>query len=236
MKKFTKQLHKLLKFETYENLLVKVMHSYMRRSPIYVAFFITSIFKKNFKFQISNFKSNPNDSMSNEKKSELTAKQKLKIFNQKHPYLSASTSILSYFAIVVAGFWLLFASNTAPVEAGWWDDSWSYRKQLTIESDEVTADLTNFPMLVSFTDTDLITKAQADGDDIVFTLENGTRLDHEIESFTSGTGALVAWVRIPELDSDNDSYIYMYYGNASVQINRMLKVFGMRIISWFSTC
>ncbi|GIW59745.1 MAG: hypothetical protein KatS3mg087_0811 [Patescibacteria group bacterium] len=42
-----------------------------------------------------------------------------------------------------------------------------------------------------------------------------TKLDHKIERYTSSTGELIAWVKIPTLDYDDDTTIYMYYGNAS---------------------
>jgi hypothetical protein len=52
---------------------------------------------------------------------------------------------------------------------------------------------------------------------VVFTASDGTtKLDHEVEQYTSGTGTLVAWVRIPSLSSTVDTQIYMYYGNPSV--------------------
>ena len=42
-----------------------------------------------------------------------------------------------------------------------------------------------------------------------------TKLDHEIESYDSATGTLVAWVRIPNLSSSVDKVIYLNYGNPS---------------------
>ena len=90
-----------------------------------------------------------------------------------------------------------------------------YRKAITINSSLVTADLTNFPVLINITDTDLANDARSDGNDILFTSSDGeTRLDFEIESYTSGTGELFAWVRIPSLSSSTDTTIYMYYGKS----------------------
>ncbi|MCK5161774.1 MAG: DUF2341 domain-containing protein, partial [Candidatus Aureabacteria bacterium] len=54
-----------------------------------------------------------------------------------------------------------------------------------------------------------------DGDDIVFTLSNGTKLSHEIEKYTSATGELYAWVKVPTLSASSDTTLYMYYGNAA---------------------
>ncbi len=75
------------------------------------------------------------------------------------------------------------------------------------------ATLSDFPVLVSFSaDADLSARAQADGDDILFTSENGiTKLSHEIESYSAGT--LLAWVKIPTIALYSDTKIFIYYGN-----------------------
>jgi hypothetical protein len=102
----------------------------------------------------------------------------------------------------------------------WFNYNWLYRKNITIDKTKVAATLTDFPVLINYTDTDLIfPKAQANGNDILFTKADGTtKLSHQIESFTSGTGALVTWVKIPSpgLSSAANTSIYMYYGNSSV--------------------
>lgn len=76
-----------------------------------------------------------------------------------------------------------------------------------------TATLTDFPVAISLSsDTNLSSLAQGDGDDILFTSDNGrTKLSHEIESYSAGT--LVAWVKVPTLNLFQDTKIYMYYGN-----------------------
>jgi hypothetical protein len=105
------------------------------------------------------------------------------------------------------------------MSASWYDTDWQYRKKITIDKDQVggSGSHSNFPVLVRLSsDSDLSSHAQADGDDILFTSSNGTtKLDHEIEKYTSGTGALVAWVRVPILSGSNDTELYIYYGNAS---------------------
>src|SRR4030095_13438745 len=114
-------------------------------------------------------------------------------------------------------FFLLVSVLPAAVQAqSWYNSSWLYRKAITIDYTKVSAGAhTNFPVLINITDADLQTKAQADYDDILFTSADGTtKLDHEVESYTSGTGALVAWVEIPSLSSSANTVIYMYYGNA----------------------
>ena len=94
---------------------------------------------------------------------------------------------------------------------------WPYRKSITIDGSQVGATLSNFPLLVSLTDTDLAAKAQASGNDILFTDSTGTtQLPHEIENYTSSTGTLVAWVQVPTVTSGTNTVIYMYYGNSTV--------------------
>jgi hypothetical protein len=101
----------------------------------------------------------------------------------------------------------------------WAYDSYKYRKQITIDATKVSADLTNFPVLIDLYDTDLhdSAKVQADGDDLVFTTPSGVKLDHEIELFDQSHNTtyahLVAWVRVPSLSATDDTDLMMYYGN-----------------------
>ncbi len=96
--------------------------------------------------------------------------------------------------------------------ASWYSTSWAQRKQITVNSGQVSGTLTNFPMLYSVTDSNLEGNTQTNGNDILFTASDGvTKLNHEIESYNSLTGTLVAWVQVPSLASG--TVIYMYYGN-----------------------
>ena len=101
------------------------------------------------------------------------------------------------------------------------EDHWKFKKELTIDSDLVTATLTDFPVLVQFTDEQLKDTlnsgyAQSDAGDMVFTLTDGTRLSHEIEYYDGATGELTAWVKVPSLSSTQDTKLYLYYGNPTV--------------------
>ncbi len=100
--------------------------------------------------------------------------------------------------------------------APWWNSSWTHRKQITIDHTLVQAGLTNFPVLINFaSDNDLKAYAQPNGNDIVFATVSGTKLNHEIEVYNSGTGQLTAWVNIPSLSSTVDTTLYLYYGNSA---------------------
>ncbi|MFX0036258.1 MAG: DUF2341 domain-containing protein [Candidatus Hermodarchaeota archaeon] len=98
----------------------------------------------------------------------------------------------------------------------------NYYKVITIDHTKVngTSNLINFPLLISLLDSDLKHDVQPDGDDIAF--YNGSEwLDHEIEKFNQNYdetyAQLIAWVRIPILYYDNDTTIYMYYGNSTME-------------------
>lgn len=96
--------------------------------------------------------------------------------------------------------------------ADWYNEDWTYGKQITINGTLAEGSFLDFPILVNITDSDLQSKANSDGTDILFTLNNVTKLDHEIESYDSSTGHLVAWVEVDLLTGD-DQTLTMYYGD-----------------------
>jgi hypothetical protein len=110
---------------------------------------------------------------------------------------------------------LAFAGSA---QAGWYNASWKFRKALTLNGGLVPAAQVNYPALIALTAPDAHVQAntQASGNDILFTAADGTtKLAHEIESYSSVTGALVAWVNVPALASGTNTTIYLYYGNAA---------------------
>ena len=122
------------------------------------------------------------------------------------------------FAVLLAAMLLIptVFADIAKASTGWYDSSWQYRKKITVDSTKVPSDQTDFPLLVNLpSDADLANDALNDGDDILFSSANGTKLSHEIESFNGTSGQLVAWVRVPNLSSSTDTEIYLYYGNPS---------------------
>lgn len=119
---------------------------------------------------------------------------------------------IKYLFISVALF--LGLSEIAIAQLG----SFAERKKFNIESDSVggASDLINFPVLVNVTlpsgDVE-----NANGFDIAFTATDGTtQLDHDLESYNSGTGELVAWVRFPSLSATTDTQFFIYYGDSGI--------------------
>ncbi len=98
----------------------------------------------------------------------------------------------------------------------WYNGAWPYRVAITIDHTKVTGPLTNFPVLINLTNSALQQYAQASGNDLLFTANDGTtKLAHEIENYTNSNGSLVAWVNVPLLSATTDTILYLYYGNPS---------------------
>jgi hypothetical protein len=114
-----------------------------------------------------------------------------------------------------AAFYTVGIEETSGAGADPFNNNWSYRKRITIDSAKVDCDLTNFAVLIKTTDADL-TQAQVDFNDILFTAADGsTKLDHEIEKYNSSTGEIVAWVEVPSVSSTTNTDIYIYYANGT---------------------
>jgi hypothetical protein len=104
---------------------------------------------------------------------------------------------------------------TTSSTTSWWNSSWLYRTNVTINHANVMSNLNGFPVLISLTSSNLAAHAQTNGNDIVFIDSSGHKLNHEIESYNSVLGQLTAWVMVPNLSSTKDSVLSMYYGNPS---------------------
>ncbi len=93
----------------------------------------------------------------------------------------------------------------------WWNDSWSYRKEINITS-VTTGDIYNFSVFLNVSKENSM---QSDFDDLRFVSglcsESGELLEHEIDNYTS-LNAYV-WVKMLNFSSGINS-ICMYYGNS----------------------
>jgi len=128
-------------------------------------------------------------------------------------YLTIFLLVLALFSLVV------FVPSDA--FGTWYDASWEHRNKITVSLNTViSSDLTDFPVLVSLTNSDFIQTNNSDGTDIVFTASDGiTQLSHEIEKFDSSTGEIIAWVKFPTLPSTSTADIYIYYKGNSISVD-----------------
>jgi len=129
------------------------------------------------------------------------------------------------FFILLISFLVFLGSHSSYAQL----PGYNFRKLITIDNTKVsgTSNLTDFPVLINITDTDLRTTGNggrvndANGYDIAFSAADGTTpLNFELEKHVATTGEYIAWVRIPTLDYDDDTDIYMYYGSCSVNTDQ----------------
>ncbi len=107
--------------------------------------------------------------------------------------------------------------NFAGQDSSWYDSNWGFRQKITIDSAMVSADLTDFALLITENGfaADFWANVKADGSDIVVTMADGTTvLDRELVSIDTGGQTMQLYTRT-DLSSTADTELYIYYGNAA---------------------
>lgn len=103
--------------------------------------------------------------------------------------------------------------------------SFSFRRSLTVDHTLCgSSDSTDFPVLVSVTDSTLATTAHggnvqsSSGYDLNFYADSGatTLLNWELESYDPTTGTIIAWVKIPTVSHTSDTVFYLFYDDATI--------------------
>src|SRR5262249_52350301 len=113
------------------------------------------------------------------------------------------------------------SSSSIPWYSG--GGTWGNRRQFVIDHTKMsgTNTFSNFAVLVSISSPYLKASAsggqiqKSGGKDILFTLNNTSKLSHEIEKYAPTTGQLLAWVKIASLSATADTTMYMYFNNSS---------------------
>jgi biopolymer transport protein ExbB len=103
----------------------------------------------------------------------------------------------------------------------WWDDGWSYRKEIGFDLSPKGADIagaaTDVPVLIrlSLGNFQYFNDAKPDGSDFRFiAADDKTPLKFHIERFDAQTQIALVWVRVPRLTGGaSTDKIYLYYGN-----------------------
>ena len=103
---------------------------------------------------------------------------------------------------------------------------------VTIDNTKVSgsANLTDFPVLIlgSNIPSSVYSAMQGDGDDIRFTTDEAgtTEIAFEIVSLDAGAETGEIWVKIPTLDYNDDTVIYIWYGDASLSAYATTDTYG----------
>ncbi len=135
-----------------------------------------------------------------------------------------ATALFIILLSIFASLYVMNALRPDKGDAAWWNDNWAYRKTITINNSVVDSDLTDFPVLVKFTSSELtFSKAKSNGEDIRFTDQNGNLLSYEIERWDSQNSLAEVWVKLPIIYSETDTNFYIYYGNPQAQDTQKTK-------------
>lgn len=108
----------------------------------------------------------------------------------------------------------------APVSHAWWNDDWTVRRQVTLDTSasgaETAAGLENVPVLVRLhTGNFDFLSVMDDGADLRFIAEDDkTPLRFHIEKFDAVNEVALVWVQVPKLQPGNKTQkIWIYSGN-----------------------
>lgn len=100
----------------------------------------------------------------------------------------------------------------------WFDSAWTYRQNLTIDSDQIDVDMTEFTLLLDGSNfsSDFWSNVKTDGGDIRITTDDGrTEIGVEVASIDTVAETMQLYVKVPNLSSSADTDLYIYFGNAS---------------------
>ena len=103
--------------------------------------------------------------------------------------------------------------------AAWWNDQWSLRKKITIDTGPSGAAISDpigaTPVLVRLHVGNFrFGTAKDDGGDIRFVAaDDKTPLKHHVEKYDALLGEALIWVSVPDLKPGAKSEIWLYYGN-----------------------
>jgi len=104
----------------------------------------------------------------------------------------------------------------------WWNDDWSMRKKITIDTSSTGANITDpigsVPVLIRLHIGNFrFASAKPDGSDLRFIAgDDKTPLKHHIEKFDSLLGEALVWVNVPNLQPGAKNDIWLYSGNQKI--------------------
>jgi len=104
----------------------------------------------------------------------------------------------------------------------WWNQDWSMRKQITLDTSSTGANITDpigsVPLLLRLHVGNFrFASAKPDGSDLRFVAgDDKTPLKHHIEKFDSLLGEALVWVNVPNLQPGSKTDVWLYYGNQKI--------------------
>ncbi len=123
-------------------------------------------------------------------------------------------SLLLTVLVALSAYFLL----SSPA-AAWWNDDWSMRKKISIDTTATGADITDTigtqAVLVRLHVGNFrFAQAKSDGSDLRFIADDDkTPLKYHIEMFDSLLDEALVWVQVPDLKGGAKTDLWLYYGN-----------------------
>jgi biopolymer transport protein ExbB len=134
----------------------------------------------------------------------------------KHPDRG---STMRYFIYVCALCLLLLPRWSAASETSWWNDDWSYRKPITLDTTSKGLGMPQatgrVPLLIRLHPGNFQFDGVANtGSDLRFISSDGkTPLNYQIENFDPVLGVAQVWLDVTDLPANGQQTVWMYYGN-----------------------
>lgn len=111
----------------------------------------------------------------------------------------------------------------------WLNDDWLYRKKITIDADEVDANLTDFPVYLNLANlgSDFHSSVKSAGEDIRITTSDGeTEVPVEVVAIDTGNETGEVWFKAPSISSSSNTDFWIYYGNAGASLPAVTDTYG----------
>ena len=115
---------------------------------------------------------------------------------------------------------LLLPRWSAATEASWWNDDWSYRKPIVLDTTSKGGDMSQatgrVPVLIRLHPGNFQFDGVApSGADLRFVGSDGkTPLNYQIENFDPVMGVAQVWLDVSDLPANSQQTVWMYYGNS----------------------
>ncbi len=110
--------------------------------------------------------------------------------------------------------------SSNPVQT-WFDSSWAYRQEITIDNALNSTHLQYYEVKVTLNKSNFdFSKAQRGGRDLRFTDKSAMHpIYYWIESWNDTAGMAEVWVKVPDIPAHDSTRIYMYFGNPRASDN-----------------
>lgn len=126
---------------------------------------------------------------------------------------------MRYFILLCTLCLLLLPRSSMASEASWWNDDWSYRKPITLDTTPKGGNFAQstgrMPILIRLHPGNFQFDGVAkNGSDLRFVGSDGkTPLNYQIENFDPVMGVAQVWLDVSDLPANGQQTIWMYYGN-----------------------